>query len=134
MANTFSLLEAQTLSSNQSTVTLGAGGTIPSTYTDLRVIITARTDRAANNDFIKGYFNTDTTDANYVGALAWGGGSGGGNYATFAGAGAPRYLGDCTANSAPTYMFSNNEIYIPNYTSSVAKAYYGDAVTNNSAS
>jgi hypothetical protein len=121
MANTFTLI---------GTVTVGSGGantivfnSIPASYTDLQLFGSVKSSRNANNDFVKGYFNADTTDANYDGYLNYNTVSAG-TGSTFSGAGAPRYFGECNGNPTNnTYSFSALSIYIPNYAGSTTKAY-----------
>lgn len=125
MANTFTLI---------GTVTVGAGGasviafnTIPSTYTDLQIFGSVKSSRNANNDFVKGYFNADTTDANYDGYLNYNT-STAGTGSTFSAAGAPRYFGECNGNPASnSQSFSALSIFIPNYRGSTTKAYTAES-------
>jgi hypothetical protein len=128
MATTYSLI---------SSVTVGSGGSsgmeftsIPQTYTDLLLKVTARTNKndlyndlsirfngSSSNFTALGLVSTGTTTSSYttssphVGSVNDTGGSGGSN------------------------IFSNNEIYITNYTSSNYKSVSADsAVERNNAS
>lgn len=54
------------------TITVPSGGqpsiqfsSIPNSYVDLFIVLSSRTNRAAANDYIKVYLNTDTTAGNY---------------------------------------------------------------------
>lgn len=58
MASTYEPIETQTLNSSTTTITLGSGGTIPQTYTDLVLICNVKGDNA--NGTIQMQFNGDT--------------------------------------------------------------------------
>lgn len=121
MAETFTLIETYTVPSGGiNTITFS---NIPQTYTDLMILASVKTSRNADNDFIKGYFNADTTDGNYAGFLNY---NGGGNIAggSFSALGAPRYFGDVPANGTnSTNHFSSTRIWIHGYTDSYVKPY-----------
>lgn len=130
MANTFTLI---------GTTTIGAGGSssigfssIPATYTDLMIVGAIKTNRNASNDFIKGYFNTDQTDGNYSGYLAYGSATGAPAAGTFAALGAPRYFGECAGDTnAVTNNFSSTYIYIQDYaTAGITKCYVAEGGQN----
>ena len=59
MAATYEPIESITLGTAAATVTLGSGGTIPQTFTDLRLVITAKNSTAAHQA-MKIRFNGDT--------------------------------------------------------------------------
>lgn len=125
-------------------VTVGSGGassidftSIPQTYTDLKVVLSTRDSRSSNGPgYLKLSINGSTSnfaykslfgyssgpgDPNPSGTPAAGSDSGSGssgNYASYAGG-----TNVQTANS-----FGNNEIYIPNYTSSNYKSISVDGV------
>ena len=126
MANTYTLI---------SSVTVGSGGaanieftSIPATYTDLLVRVSSRSDTGADNDVFV-YFNNDTTAANY-------------SFRNLQGIGTNVLSG--TASNARWDMavysdytasvFSNNDIYIPNYTSSNQKSVSYNGTLENNAS
>lgn len=118
-----------------STVTVGSGGlssinfiAIPQNYTDLKVVISARTDRSGfPNDNIVIYPNGSS--ASLSGIYLLGFGSGVVSATDTAGLGAAGAVGaSATANT-----FSNAEVYIPNYTSSNNKTFATDAVSENNA-
>ena len=69
--NTYVAIETQTLTSAVSSVTLGSGGTIPQTYTDLVLVITGTTNSPSNPVL---QFNGDTT-TNYSHTYISGNGS-----------------------------------------------------------
>jgi len=112
-----------------STVTVGAGGTstitfssIPSTYTDLKVVVSARCD--ASNTAFKIRFNSTTT--NLSTRYLYANGSSAASYTE-----GSNIYGYENASTYTANTFANTEIYIPNYTSSSAKAVSVDAVTEN---
>jgi len=120
MANTYTLIEAKTLGSAVSSVTFSS---IPQTYTDLFVYFSVRGSRAefVSNSAIS--FNGSTS--NFTGKYLEGTGAatGSGSVARFAGA--------QPAANATASTFSNNSIYIPNYTTSNYKSFSCDSVTEN---
>ena len=100
---------------------------IPQGYTDLKVVISARTDFASGNDNIKLSFNGST--ASFGGKRLYGSGS----------AVASDTLTDnqsgivCNGASGTSSTFNNAELYIPNYLSSNNKSYTIDAVAETNA-
>jgi hypothetical protein len=113
MANTYTLIQAQTLASAAATVTFSS---IPATYTDLVLRLSAR-----NNDggggVIRIYFNGDTTaSSGYSSTGLRGDGTS---------ASSPRstpassYSIDTNAETANT--FTSLEMYIPNYLATTSK-------------
>lgn len=73
MPSTYEPISTTTLVSGQSTVTIGSGGTIPQTYTDLIVVINASPVGAAGTDILV-TFNNDT-GSNYSRTFMLGDGS-----------------------------------------------------------
>jgi hypothetical protein len=73
MTVTYEAIASTTLVSGQSTVTIGSGGTIPQTYTDLIVVINASPVGAAGTDILV-TFNNDT-GSNYSRTFMLGDGS-----------------------------------------------------------
>jgi hypothetical protein len=132
MPNTYYLLASNTVGSGGvATVTFSS---IPSTYTDLLLKASARdTFAGANNGKILLKFNGSST-SDYSSRQLFGNGSSAGSSSntsqteidiTSDGA------GDSAGNTANT--FSNNEVYIPNYTSSDYKSFSIDAVAEENA-
>jgi hypothetical protein len=127
MANTYRLI---------SSVTVGAGGaatmdftSIPQTYTDLKIVISARNTSTSGNES-QILLNVNANGSNGSWRLLYGNGSG-----VFAGANSG-YLQPAHAPSANTTAntFGNSEIYFPNYTSSTNyKSFSSDFVTENNA-
>ena len=120
-------------------VTVGSGGasnieftSIPSTYTDLVVLLSTRTNRSNEVDAISLIVNSDTTAANYTMRTLWGAGGGGigsQNYNTY-----NEELAYVPAATATANTFGNTLFYIPNYTVSQYKSISVDSVgaTNTS--
>jgi hypothetical protein len=118
--------------SKLASTTVGVGGAsaitfsnIPQNYTDLVLKISGRT--AAAQGVAQIAFNGTTTNLNSRILYGIGSSAGSASYASVIRAG---YIvgTDYTAST-----FSNNEIYIPNYTSSNSKSLSIDSVTENNA-
>lgn len=128
MSTNMTLIEAKT--STASSVTFSA---IPQTYTDLKLVISARdSSTGANWSRIKFAFNGTSSTTNWSGRELYGIGSGSAsswNYGTSDSAAG----GFATTADATTNTFGNTEIYIPNYTSSNYKSISTDSVTENNA-
>ena len=115
------------------TVTVGAGGAasitfsnIPADFTDLYIVVSARTARSGfNNDQFGVNFNGVST--NQTGRELFGGGS------STSSASHTRIFGYTTATTATADTFGNASVYVPNYRSAVAKSVSIDAVTENNA-
>jgi hypothetical protein len=124
MANTYTLIASNTLTTTTASITFSS---IPATYTDLLIKLSAR--NATNTETTGAvYFNSDTTNANYSARRLLGDGSS----ASSANTANPYFFYiDTTAETAST--FSNCEIYIPNYTGSTAKSVSAESVTENNA-
>lgn len=117
-------------------VTVGSGGassidftSLPATYTDLKVSLSIRTNRAYAFDAVYFYFNNDTTSGNYTAKELLGNGSGASSV-SYGYADEEMYV---TGDSATANIFSNSEIYIPNYAGSTAKSVSIDTVSENNA-
>ena len=128
MANTMTLIEAKTLGSTTASVTFSS---IPSTYTDLCLKISARNSQTGGsyNNIILSINGSPSGTSHNTKALYTIGttvGSNGGTSAASAVIGAMP-LSDSTANT-----FSNVELYFPNYANtSTNKSFSSDAVTEN---
>lgn len=126
MPNTFELIASSTVGSGgAASITISS---IPSTYTDLQLIVTARgtANGAGSGYFYYLYPNGATTNltTRYLYGQAASAGSG---------SSAPAYMympaSDYTAST-----FSNDSIYLPNYAGSTYKSYSIDSVNENNAS
>jgi len=125
MANTYQLI---------SSVTVGSGGaasisftSIPATYTDLVVLVSARSARTIEpRDELHIRFNSDSGN-NYSNRILQGNGTNTGSGSTST----TDYIkkGTMPAAGATANTFSNNLIYIPNYAGSTTKAVSRDEVT-----
>ena len=121
MPNTFTKIAA---------VTVGSGGaasmsfsSIPSTYTDLCVLTSARTNRAFPVDGISVNFNGSSSNfsSRYLEGFETSAYSATGT--TFA--------GSASGNTATSDTFGNSLLYIPNYTSSNFKSFSADGAGEN---
>jgi len=127
MATTYTLI---------SSVTVGSGGaanieftSIPSTYTDLLLKMSLRSSNTgAVAKRIGVRFNGASTDANLTTRLVYGDGSSAGSFDTTTGFTA--WMPDGTATAS---VFSNVEVYIPNYAGSNNKSFSTDGVMENNA-
>jgi hypothetical protein len=114
-----------------STVTVGSGGAatisftgIPQTYTDLCILISARSSRAQSSDNIDIFFNGSTSNRSDI-ALR-GSSTVAVSYTTSNG-----HIGYIPAASDTANTFGSTSIYIPNYTSSNNKSFSADVVMEN---
>jgi hypothetical protein len=123
MANTFVKIQ---------TVTVGSGGaatidftSIPQTYTDLKLVTSARhTEASVSNDIL---IAINSSTSNFTARRAYGSGSGVGSDTT------ARVVGVTVGASATASVFGNNEAYFPNYTSANFKAFSADTTGENNA-
>jgi len=128
MANTYTLIESKTLATAAANVTFTA---IPSTYTDLLIKMSARSDVAGVRDFLYLQFNTDSAGSNYSYTDIVGTGT-----AAQSGSGgslSPDRMGMLDGNTATTSTFGNTEIYIPSYTVSQPKPVGSFSILENNA-
>ena len=118
------------------TVTVGSGGAanieftnIPQTYTDLKLVVSAR-------DTFSATANAMYLQVNGAGGTAYsirrvqGNGSAASSYSE-TGQSSANYYSTATGASATASTFGNFELYIPNYAGSNAKSMSVDAVTEN---
>lgn len=119
-----------------STVTVGSGGassidftSIPQTYTDLKIVVSARSTLA--QIYGSGYlqFNGDTSSNYKYIRLGGNGASAGTDSAT----GTTSIIYEFVGASSTASIFANAEIYIPNYTGSTQKSVSIDSVGENNA-
>ena len=123
MATTYKLIDK---------VIVGSGGaasveftSIPNTYIDLCLILSLRTDGASLERNIKLNFN-GVGGSSYYSRLLYGYGSFTGSYSQNAAAGFEHFY--AVGANATSNTFANNQIYIPNYTSSNYKSFSVDSV------
>jgi hypothetical protein len=113
-----------------SSVTVGSGGaanieftSIPSTYTDLVLKLSGRSNRSATTEFLSINFNSSASNFSNIyleatGTTVYSG--------SFAG-----YIGSIPAATATANTFGSFEIYIPNYAGSNSKSISSDSVSEN---
>jgi hypothetical protein len=130
MPNTFSLIASSTV---------GAGGaasidftSISSTYTDLCVKVSARTDRASTNDGISMQFNSSGGTA-YQTIRLFGSGSTPTVNAGLSTSSANIIPYGIAAALATASTFGSSEFYVSNYTGSTNKSVSVDSVGENNA-
>ena len=112
-----------------SSVTVGSGGaanieftSIPSTYTDLVLLLSLRSNRSAQRSGIGILFNNSTSSYQYRRLYASGSTVGSDTDNTIGAV----YAGEMNAASSTGSTFSNNFIYVPNYASSNNKSVSSD--------
>ena len=125
MANTYSLISSSTLSSSAASVTFSS---IPSTYTDLVLRVSMRSDAASGQEVI--YINPNGLTTNQSSTVIEGNGtSGAGSNRT------TKIETRGTGNTATSNTFSSSETYIPNYASATIHpiSNFGAGENNNTA-
>ena len=126
---TFQLIETKTLGSTTASLVFSS---IPQTFTDLLVVISARSTRTGNaGDDLTVVVNSITSG--YSGRGLDGTGSGVSSFTDDAAGTKFRYLCIINAAGATADTFSSNTIYIPNYAGSTNKSFSFDNVTENNA-
>jgi hypothetical protein len=112
------------------TTTVGVSGaasidftSIPQTYTDLKIVSSLRGTGAGSQILLT--FNSST--ASFSSRYLFGDGS------TTSSGTLARYAGPFPSSTFTASVFSNSELYIPNYTGSSNKSYSADSVTENNA-
>jgi hypothetical protein len=114
-------------------IAVGSGGassiafsSIPGTYADLCLKISARTNASSIYDWLQPNINGTGMGTSITGKLLWGDGASATSVNQL-------YSGLIVGNNATASTFSNTEIYFPNYTSSNYKSFSIDSVTENNA-
>lgn len=129
MANTMTLISSSTVSTPTRTVTFSS---IPQTYTDLKLVMSTRTDYgSAGGQEVEIALNSITTG--YSSMMLY---TNTGTGAASASAANPFYTwaaGAVTTGSTAN-AFANSELYIPNYTNAIVKSASTDSVTENNGS
>lgn len=122
MATTCKLIAKTTLGSSAANIEFTS---IPSTYTDLLLVCSVRSDRASNAvDNVKIRFNGAANDNNLSVRYLYGDGASATSFtlSSFA------YIGNAPASTATSNTFSSNECYIPNYAGSTNKSFSATGV------
>lgn len=123
MAQNYVLLERIELNASAASVTFS---NIPQTgYTDLKIVMSVRSNLASVYDFVKAVFNTGT--GTYSNKVLYGNGSSAGSNNQ----GAVVIAGGAVGTTATANTYSNAECYIPNYLGSSAKSVSTDSVIEN---
>ena len=124
MPNTFTLISTVTVGSGgQSTITFTS---IPSTYTDLALNISARTSRAGTQDDFDISFNGSTSGLSY--RRLYGTGS-----VVDSDSGSRMITGYIAADGTTASTFGNLTVYITNYAGSANKSISSDGVSETNA-
>ena len=121
MAITYKLIEANTLGSSAASVTFSS---IPQTYTDLLVLVSARGDAGGQRDC---YISFNGSTSNFTNKLIEMSNN------LVSSASTARYIGPVSGTTTTANVFSNAAIYIPNYTGSTYKSFSGNFVAENNA-
>lgn len=129
MANTYTLISSNTLTSSAASVTFSS---IPATYTDLVLRFSVRSDQAsvARNYFLQ---INGSSSAVYSSTILQGSGSAAISIRYSDETSGIRGTNGMPGTSATSNTFSNSEIYIPSYTSTTNKPVSLIGVTENNA-
>ncbi len=128
MAENYVLLETIELTQSAASVTFD---NIPqSGYTDLKMVMSARSD-GADWDSVSIRFNNDSNSGRYTSRALRGNGS---TVISFVGGNTTSsYISEGNGTNSTSNTFTNSEVYIPNYTASIQKSISVDAVGENNA-
>jgi hypothetical protein len=121
MANTFELIASTALTSSQANLDFTS---IPSTYTDLVIKISARLD---NTSTAYSTIQFNGSSASFSSRSFGGGGTG----SAYTGTTPSNTAFDSNSTNSTASTFCNAEIYIPNYAGSTYKSFSSDSVTEN---
>ena len=126
MATTMKLIAKNVLGSDAADVTFSS---IPGTYDDLLVLISARNARTNASDNIHDlYMKINTVTTNRSRRSLEGNGA-----AASSGSASDAYIGSTPAATATSSTFGSLEIYIPNYAGSTNKSFLITGVTETNA-
>jgi hypothetical protein len=131
MATTYTLISSQTLASSAASVTFSA---IPSTYTDLVIKVSSRTNNVSTSSYLIPTWNTDT-GTNYSNTMFYtndGGSVASGNESSVSPS-TNNYNTRTNGAGSTSNTFTNTEIYIPSYTVSQYKPLSQFGVQENNA-
>jgi hypothetical protein len=120
MANTFELISSYTATGSVANITFSS---IPSTYTDLVLDCSLRSDRAGDSDGTKLTFNGSTSG--YTNTILYGSGSAASSFSGNTDSIGNNYT---SSNFNASNIFGNMCFYIPNYAGSTNKSVSVDAV------
>ena len=123
MANTMTLIQSVTVpSGGQASIDFTS---IPSTYTDLQLLISGRGTSGGTRDLLLS-FNGST--ANFTCRYVYGSGSGTPTSST-----ATTWQAEINSTTTTASTFGSAALYIPNYAGSTYKSISSDSVTENNA-
>ena len=122
MANTFELIASSTVGSGGASSITFSG--VASTWTDLVLKFSLRTDASLGQDNVKLYINGGTANQYLTTKDIRGNGSA---------ASSSNEVMVINGNTATSNTFGNGEIYLPNYAGSTNKAMSADSVSENNA-
>ena len=128
MANTYTLISSQVLGSNTASITFSS---IPGTYTDLTLRVSARSDDAGQMDYLQTRFNSDSA-TNYSNTWLRGNGSVAASGRTTSSS-YIQFLYSTNASGSVANTYGNSEIYIPSYTASQNKPIFHFGVKEENA-
>ena len=128
MANTYIAIATTTV--GPSGITTIEFASIPQTYTDLALKVSARMNRAVDRQSLNVWFNSSTGSWSGIRLAGYDSGS------TLSDTSSTTYyqIPQGVGTTATASTFSNSEYYIPNYTSSNKKSISSDSVTENNSS
>lgn len=129
MANTYTLIASNTISTPSYSVTFSS---IPQTYTDLKLVFSARSDYgSAGGSEVSIQLNSITSG--YTSSMIY---TNSGTSVSSATSSNPFFTwgGGMVNTSSTANIFANSELYIPNYTLSRAKSAVTDSMTENNGS
>lgn len=123
MANTYTLIEAKTLTTTTASITFTS---IPQTYTDLKLVFSTRDNSGSYINNMNININSSSSNFSAKTIMKLGGSLSSGTETT--------NLAFSTGSTATASTFTNGEVYFPNYTSSNYKSYSADSASENNAS
>ena len=121
---TMTLIETKTLGTAAASIEFTS---IPQTFTDLVVVISARTSASATSEGLVLHLNGSS--ANFTSRFLYGNPPGGNAVSGTGGFTA----GFVSGNNATANTFGSSNVYIPNYTGSTNKSFSVDAVSEHNA-
>lgn len=125
MANTYVPISSTVLGTAQATITFTS---IPSSYTDLKLVVSARTTRASAVDLLNMIFNNDSS-ALYSQTVLYGNGSA--SAVTEIGGDTSVYYQWIDGAISLANVFGSTEIYIPYYTANAFKPFFTVSAQEN---
>jgi len=118
-------------SGGAASVTLPATGTIPATYTDLKIVMSTRSTRTGTDISSSAYVTFNGDSGSYYTTRMIEGDGTGTRSVTDSGTRFERF--DIPTDNATASTFSNSEMYIPNYTSTNPKSVSFESFVENNA-